>query len=142
MRLEKGHFIVGQDTDGLTKAPTTGMNALIKMDKDDFVGKPELGWSMEQDLPVLVSVQMTDPSIVPPEASQIVRPGTNEILGRITSSRYSPTLEKSIGLAQVPPSDASSGTELTIVLTSGDRTTATVIEHHAHFDPEGARLRA
>ena len=25
MRLEKGHFIVGQDTDGLTKAPTTGM---------------------------------------------------------------------------------------------------------------------
>jgi sarcosine oxidase subunit alpha len=142
MRLEKGHFIVGQDTDGLTKAPTTGMNALIKMDKDDFVGKPELGWSMEQDLPVLVSVQMTDPSIVPPEASQIVRPGTNEILGRITSSRYSPTLEKSIGLAQVPPSHASSGTELTIVLTSGDRTTATVIEHHAHFDPEGARLRA
>ncbi len=142
MRLEKGHFIVGQDTDGLTKAPTTGLNALIKMDKDDFVGKPELGWSLEADLPILVSVQMSDPTIVPPEASQIVRPGTNEILGRITSSRYSPTIEKSIGLAQVPAELSAAGTEVTIVLTNGDRTTATVMEHHAHFDPEGSRLRA
>jgi len=142
MRLEKGHFIVGQDTDGLSKAPTTGMTGLLKFDKDDFVGKPELAWSMDEDLPVLVSIQMTDSSIVPPEASQIVRPNTNEILGRITSSRFSPTLNKSIGMAQVPASHASAGSQLTIVLTSGERTTATVIEHHAHFDPEGARLRA
>lgn len=141
MRLEKGHFIVGQDTDGLTKAKTTGLETLIKFDKDDFVGKPELVWTADEPLPVLVSVQMTDHSIVPPEASQIVRPGTNEILGRITSSRFSPTLERSIGLAQVPPDMASAGTELTIVLTSGERTTATVMEHHAHYDPEGARLR-
>ncbi len=141
MRIEKGHFIVGQDTDGLTKAPTTGLQPLIKLDKDDFVGKPELTWAMEQDLPVLVSVKMTDKTIVPPEASQIVRPGTNEILGRITSSRYSPTLGESIGLAQVPPELASAGSELTVVLTSGERTTAVVQEHHAHFDPEGARLR-
>ena len=103
--------------------------------------QPEIMWSMEQELPILVSIQMTDSSIVPPEASQIVRENTNEILGRVTSSRYSPTLNKSIGLAQVPPAQASAGTEVTIVLTDGSRTTATVMEHHAHFDPEGARLR-
>ena len=142
MRLEKGHFIVGQDTDGLTKAPTTGLQPLIKLDKDDFVGKPELAWALEaDDLPVLVSVQMADKSIVPPEASQIVRPYSNEILGRITSSRYSPTLDCSIGLAQVPPDMASAGTELTVVLADGERTKAVVEEHHAHFDPEGVRLR-
>lgn len=141
MRLEKGHFIVGQDTDGLTKAPTTGLQALIKLDKDDFVGKPELAWAGDDELPMLVSVQMTDSTIVPPEASQIVRPNTNEILGRITSSRYSPTLGCSIGLAQVPAELATAGTELTVVLTSGERTTAIVNEHHAHFDPEGIRLR-
>lgn len=152
MRLEKGHFIVGQDTDGLTKAPTTGLTPLIKLDKDDFAGKTELAWTLgkgvgdtgepEFELPVLVSVQMSDSSIVPPEASQIVRPNSNEILGRITSSRYSPTLEASIGLAQVPPSHASAGTELTVVLTNGDRTTAIVHAHHAHFDPDGQRLRS
>ncbi|HJM36084.1 MAG TPA: hypothetical protein QF487_06095, partial [Acidimicrobiales bacterium] len=38
LRLEKGHFIVGQDTDGLTKAPTVGLNNLVKLDKDDMVG--------------------------------------------------------------------------------------------------------
>ena len=76
------------------------------------------------------------------DRSQIVRPNSNEILGRITSSRYSPTLEASIGLAQVPPSHASAGTELTVVLTNGDRTTAIVHAHHAHFDPDGQRLRS
>ena len=45
MRLEKGHFIVGQDTDGLTLGPSTGLSPLIKLDKDDFAGKPELAWA-------------------------------------------------------------------------------------------------
>lgn len=142
MRLEKGHFIVGQDTDGLTKAPSTGMTPLIKLDKDDFVGKPELAWAIEQDdLPSIVAIQTLDGQIVPHEASQIVREGTNEILGRITSSRMSPTLNRSICLGQVLPEASAPGTELTIVLANGKRTQARVMEHHAHFDPEGERLR-
>ncbi len=141
MRLEKGHFIVGQDTDGLTKMPSTGLEALIKLDKDDFAGKPELAWSLDEALPRVVAIQPTDPNLVPDEACQIVRAGTNEIIGRITSSRYSPTLERSICLGQVPPDSADAGTELTIVLTDGSRTTAMVMAHHAHFDPEGERLR-
>jgi sarcosine oxidase subunit alpha len=143
MRLEKGHFIVGQDTDGLTKAPSTGMASLIKLDKADFAGKPELAWALEDDgAPVLVAIQPTDPRVVPDEACQIVRAGTNEIIGRITSSRMSPTLDRSICLGQVLPEAAPPGSELTIVLTTGDRTTARVMEHHAHFDPDGERLRA
>jgi len=141
MRLEKGHFIVGQDTDGLTKAPTTGLSALIKTDKEDFAGKPDLVWSLDEDLPHLVAIQTTDPTIVPEEAAQIVRGGTNEIIGRITSSRYSPTLERSICLGQVDSEAAAPGTTLTVVLVSGERITARVMEHHAHFDPEGERLR-
>ncbi|MGI9644951.1 MAG: 2Fe-2S iron-sulfur cluster-binding protein [Ilumatobacteraceae bacterium] len=142
MRLEKGHFVVGQDTDGLTKAPSTGMAALIKLDKDDFAGKPELAWAMEDAAaPQLVAIQPTDPLVVPAEACQIVRAGTNEILGRITSSRMSPTLNRSICLGQVLPEAAAADTELTVVLTDGERTTARVMEHHAHFDPEGERLR-
>src|SRR5260370_34364381 len=44
LRLEKGHFIVGQDTDGLTRAFSAGLDWAVKLDKDDFVGKPELAW--------------------------------------------------------------------------------------------------
>lgn len=145
MRLEKGHFIVGQDTDGLTLAPSTGLEPLIKLDKDDFVGKAELAWAMAEradELPRIVAIQPVDPKEVPPEASQIVREGTNEILGRITSSRMSPTLSRGVCLGQVPPAQAAAGTELTIVVPDGRRIKARVMEHHAHFDHEGERLRA
>ena len=142
MRLEKGHFIVGQDTDGLTKVPTTGLQHLVKLDKDDFAGKPELAWALDDtSAPILVSIQPSDPLIVPDEASQIVRPGTNEIIGRITSSRMSPTLDRSICLGQVLPEASTPGAELTVVMTDGRRITARVMEHHAHFDPEGERVR-
>jgi sarcosine oxidase subunit alpha len=142
MRLEKGHFIVGQDTDGLTKAPAVGLRHLIKLDKDDFAGKPELALAVEDtSAPVLVAIQPTDPSIVPEEAAQIVRPGTNHIIGRITSSRMSPTLERSVCLGQVVPEASAPGSELTVVLVGGRRITARVMGHHAHFDPEGERAR-
>jgi sarcosine oxidase subunit alpha len=142
MRLEKGHFIVGQDTDGLTKAPSTGMGMLIKLDKNDFVGKPELAWASDADLAKIVAIQTDDPNDVPAEATQIVRHGTNEIIGRITSSRMSPTLNRSICLGQVSASMAEAGTELTVVMTDGRRVKARVMSHHAHFDPDGERLRA
>ena len=151
MRLEKGHFIVGQDTDALTLAPTAGLEWLIKLEKEDFTGRPELQWALEGEpgaepeaLPRLVAVQPTDPSYVPPEACQIVArgPGGGErIIGRITSSRFSPTLERSVCLAQVEADHAGPGTELTIVDVAGRRHTAAVMPHHAHFDPEGERLR-
>ena len=141
MRLEKGHFIVGQDTDGLTLAPSTGLIPLIKLDKDDFAGMPELAWAAERRLPMIVAIQPDDPDLVPEEAAQIVRGDTNEILGRITSARMSPTLGRSICLGQVEPELAAGGTKLTVLLASGERVGATVMDHHAHFDPAGERLR-
>ena len=117
------------------------MLPLLKLDKDDFAGKPEVAWSLDDDYPVIVAVQPTDPTVVPDEACQIVRADTTEIVGRITSSRFSPTLDRSICLAQVTPEFAGPGTVLTVLLVNGERITARVMEHHAHFDPEGTRLR-
>ena len=142
LRLEKGHYIVGQDTDGLSKAPTAGLGGLVKLDKPDTIGLPELKAAYERtDLPILVGVQTDDPAIVPEEAAQIVDGDSNTILGRITSSRMSPTLGRSVCLAQVNPSLAAAGSSITVLLADGRRITATVQEHHAHVDPEGARQR-
>jgi sarcosine oxidase subunit alpha len=140
MRLEKGHFIVGQDTDGLTQGFGADLGWLIKLDKEAFSGKQELGWQLARDdYQRLVGLQPTDPEVVPEEGSQIVEGSTS--VGRITSSRWSPTLERSICLGFVAPHLAPAGTTVVIKLPSGDRVTAKVTEHHAHFDPEGARLR-
>ena len=142
LRLEKGHYIVGQDTDGLSKAPTAGLGGLVKLDKPDTIGLPELKAAYERDdLPILVGLQTDDPTIVPTEASQIVDGDTATITGRITSSRMSPNLGRSVCLAQVHPSLAAAGTSVTVLLVDDRRVTATVQEHHAHLDPEGTRQR-
>ena len=141
MRLEKGHFIVGQDTDAVTQAYGAGLDWLVKLDKDDFVGKPELVWeSRREGASRLVGLQTIDPDVVPPEASQIVSRGS-KIEGRITSSRYSPTLGRSICLGIVSGHLAAPGTVVTILLPDRTSVPAKVMEHHAHFDHEGSRLR-
>lgn len=142
MRLEKGHFIVGQDTDTLTLAQSTGLDQLIKLDKHDFAGKPELEWAQGRRQPMIVALQPDDPRTVPDEGCQIVDGPTNRILGRITSSRMSPTLGRSICLGQVSPDLSVEGSKVTVLLPSGDRIHATVMGHHSHFDPTGGRLRA
>ena len=140
LRLEKGHFIVGQDTDGLTQAFAAGLDWLVKLDKDDFLGQPELVWERHRgDTVVLVGLQPADGSAVPPEGSQIVAGGA--IAGRITSSRMSPTLGRSVCLGHVAVGLAAPGTIVTVRLPDGNDLAVTVMAHHAHFDPEGTRLR-
>jgi len=140
LRLEKGHFIVGQDTDGLTRAFSAGLDWAIKLDKDDFAGKPELAWQKAQGIGTkLVGLQPVDPSVVPAEASLIVDGAT--IAGRITSSRMSPTLRRSICLAQVEARLAEPGTVVTVRLPGGRLIEARVTPQHAHVDPDGGRMR-
>ncbi len=140
MRLEKGHLIVGQDTDGLTKALGAGLDWLVKLDKEDFVGRPELAWQLSERYQRLVGLQPLDGAVVPPEASQIVG-GGDRIVGRITSSRRSPTLRRSICLGFVDPELAEAGNVVTVLLPDGRRVPTRVMDHHAHYDPEGVRLR-
>jgi sarcosine oxidase subunit alpha len=141
LRLEKGHMIVGQDTDGLTRGFSAGLDWAIKLDKDDFVGKPELAWQCAAESgPRLVALQPVDGKVVPEEASLIMDGG--RIAGRVTSSKMSPTLRRSVCLAQVEPRLAAPGTEVTVRLPSGHLVSARVMPHLAHVDPGGERMRA
>jgi sarcosine oxidase subunit alpha len=141
LRLEKGHLIAGQDTDGLTKAYDAGLDGLVKLDKADFVGRPELVWQREEGPRTrLVALLPVDGQTVPPEASQIVGPG-DRIIGRVTSSRMSPTLGRSVCLASVDADAAEPGARLSMAL-EGRRVEAVVLPELAQVDPEGRRLHA
>jgi sarcosine oxidase subunit alpha len=140
MRLEKGHVIVGQDTDGLTQAFSLGLGKFIKLAKPDFAGKPELKWQSERrDYSRLVGLWPADPALVPPEASLIVE--GDRIMGRITSSRMSPTLQRSICMALVSEELSRAGTSITVRLPDGRQASAVVNALRVHFDPKGTRLR-
>jgi sarcosine oxidase subunit alpha len=146
MRLEKGHFIVGQDTDGLTDPLMADLGWAVKMDKADFVGKPSLVRVQRRGVShKLVGYEMIDPNLVPEEANQIVQPNPNwpiglEIIGRITSSRYSPTLKKSIGLCWLPVERSAPGSEFTVRI-HGELHQGKVVPL-PFYDPEGSRLKS
>ncbi|MGH3348836.1 MAG: glycine cleavage T C-terminal barrel domain-containing protein, partial [Nocardioides sp.] len=141
LRLEKGHLIVGQDTDGLTRAGSAALGGLVKLDKPDFAGLPELVWQGRDDEGTrLVALRTTGGSLVPAEGCVLVTE-TGRPCGRVTSSRWSPTLERAVVLAQVDATYAAPDIEVVIRLPDGGTLGATVAEHLAQVDAEGVRVR-
>ena len=146
MRLEKGHFIVGQDTDGLTDPFMAHLDWAVKLDKEDFLGKPSLVRIQNKGVHQrLIGYEMVDPNVVPEEANQIVVENPDwpiglEIIGRITSSRYSPTLKKSIGLGWLPVNMSEPGTEFTVRI-RGEFHRGRVVAL-PFYDPDGEQLKS
>jgi sarcosine oxidase subunit alpha len=138
LRLEKGHVIVGQDTDSESNLYSSGMPWLPKMDKDDFVGKFALEhFAQREEKERLVGFTMED-DFLPAEGAQIVIEGMPA--GRVTSARRSEAVGKVIGLAWVPAERSRAGTRVEIQvdrLRRGAR-----ITHGAFFDPSGERMRS
>jgi sarcosine oxidase subunit alpha len=100
LRLEKGHIIIGQDTDALSDPYGARMRWAVSLDKPNFIGRPSLV-RLDQKTPSeqLVGFAMSDSTVVPGEGEQFVQAGG--LVGRVTSARYSPTLSQSIGLGWV-----------------------------------------
>jgi sarcosine oxidase subunit alpha len=138
LRLEKQHLIVGQDTDSESNAIDAGMPWVVKLDKDDFVGKRALEHVQERGpRERLVGFELAGPK-VPAEGSQVVVGGRPA--GRVTSARWSAELGKAIGLAWVPPELAAEGSRIELRM-NGSLLAATV-RLQPFFDPKGTRLRS
>jgi sarcosine oxidase subunit alpha len=138
LRLEKMHILIGQDTDSESNAFEASMPWIVKLDKEDFVGKWSLEHVQERGFrEQLVGFEMAN-GVVPPEGGQIVvggRPG-----GRVTSSRWSAQLGKAIGMAWVPPDLAEDGAEIAIKVDGGVEKAR--VRLRAFFDPDGEHLRS
>jgi sarcosine oxidase subunit alpha len=137
LRLEKGHVIVGQDTDSESNLYSSGMSWLPKLDKDDFVGKYALEhFARREEKERLVGFTMED-DYLPAEGAQVVIEGRPA--GRVTSARRSEAVGAVIGLAWVAADRAESGTRVEIRidrLLRGAR-----VMHGAFFDAAGERMR-
>ncbi|MEM7279963.1 MAG: glycine cleavage T C-terminal barrel domain-containing protein [Pseudomonadota bacterium] len=106
LRAEKGFVIVGQDTDGSVTPVDLRMNWMLSKDKD-FLGKRSLARPdcVRTDRKQLVGLLSEDGETVLPEGAQIVEdpnaPLPVPMCGLVTSSYFSPILEKPIALALV-----------------------------------------
>jgi sarcosine oxidase subunit alpha len=138
LRLEKGHVIVGQDTDSESNLLEAAMPWIFKEEKQDFVGRWGTQQVAQRGLRWMLVGFESPTGATPLEGGQVVVDGRSA--GRVTSVRYSEELGKVIGLAVVPAGLAVDGAGFDVQV-DGRRVPMTV-HLGAFFDPAGERLRA
>ncbi|HGY2297796.1 TPA: 2Fe-2S iron-sulfur cluster-binding protein [Pseudomonas putida] len=137
LRLEKGHVIISQDTDGMTHPAEIDMQWAIGRKKPFFVGKRSIEILEAQPLKrKLVGFTLPQGSPQPLEG-HLVLDGP-DITGNVTSCEYSQTLGQIIGLAYAGAHQATPGMHIPIRVEGGAMVHAKVVQLPFH-DPDNLR---
>jgi sarcosine oxidase subunit alpha len=139
LRLEKGHLIVGQDTDGLTDPLEASLSWAVAMEKPFFVGQRSLRILQARGpRQKLAGLEFAAAAPLPKECHLVIERGA--IAGRLTSVTYSRALNKGIGLAMLSPELAHIGRDIHIRLDDGALLPARVTAA-PFYDPKNLRQR-
>lgn len=137
LRLEKGHVIISQDTDGMTHPGEIDMEWAIGRKKPFFVGKRSIEILEAQPLKrKLVGFTLPKGSLQPLEGHLVLK--GPDISGNVTSCEYSATLGQIIGLAYAGADQAEPGMHIPIRVEGGTVVQATVVQL-PFFDPDNRR---
>lgn len=140
LRLEKGHLIVGQDTDGLTDPYEANAQWAVAMKKPFFVGQRSLRILQARGpRQKLVGIELAAGAPLPKECQLVIENGA--IAGRVTSVTHSRALNKSIGLAMLSPDLAQVGRDIRIRGENGELLAAKVAPA-PFYDPRNLRQKA
>ena len=115
LRAEKGHIIVGQETDGTATPDDVGLGGMVSTVKRDFVGKRSLDRDCMRrpDRHQLVGLLPEDGAWLPEEGMQLVAdPASRVSIGHVTSCYRSATLGRSFALAMLSGGRARLGERL------------------------------
>ena len=122
------------------------MDWIISKKKYDFIGKRSLYRSdtKKENRKQLVGLLTSDPKEILEEGAQIVeevkRNPPMDMIGHVTSSYYSPNLNKSIALAVVKNGKKLKGKKLFVPMP--DKTIEVTVSDTVFLDKEGNRLNA
>ncbi|WNW10596.1 2Fe-2S iron-sulfur cluster-binding protein [Pseudomonas sp. DTU_2021_1001937_2_SI_NGA_ILE_001] len=137
LRLEKGHVIISQDTDGMTHPAEIDMGWAVSRSKPFFVGRRSLDILEAQPLKrKLVGFSLPKGSAQPLEGHLVLKGA--DISGNVTSCEYSETLGQIIGLAYAAPDQSQPGQRIPIRVEGGEVVQATVVSL-PFFDPDNQR---
>jgi aminomethyltransferase len=107
LRLEAGMCLYGNDIDEITSPVEARLSWVVRLEKTDFVGKNAVMRLKEKGpTRVRVGFKMIEKGI--PRQGQDILEYT-EVVGKVSSGTFSPTLSLGIGLGYVPPSLATIG---------------------------------
>jgi sarcosine oxidase subunit alpha len=139
LRLEKGHVIVGQDTDSESNLLEAAMPWIVKNDKEfEWVGKWATQQVADRGLRWMLVGFESPTGAIPVEGGQVVVDGAPA--GRVTSVRRSDELGKVIGLAIVPHRLAVDGGRFEVQINR--KRVPMTVHLGPFFDPVGDRLKA
>lgn len=115
LRLEAGMALYGHEIDARTTPLEAGLDWVVKLQKGDFHGRDALAAQQDAGGPArrIVGFEIQGRGIAR-ETHEVLR--GDEVVGRVRSGTWSPTLEKAIGTADVPAELAAEGTELEIAV--------------------------
>ena len=137
LRLEKGHIIVGQDTDAMTTPEEAEMAWAVSKKKPFFVGQRSLALrGRHPSKRRLVGFSLPPDAPLPQESHLVIRNG--EMVGFVTSVVRSPTLGQIIGLAYTAADEAEPGAAIRIRLTDGSLVQGQVVTL-PFYDPKNDR---
>ncbi len=95
LRLEAGYILFGNEIDDFTTPMEAGIGWTVKFDKPDFIGKDALMRSIKSGSKrKLIAFKMVDKGIPRTDNDIVYR---DNIIGKVTSGTFSPTLEIGIG---------------------------------------------
>ena len=135
LRLEKGHILVGQDTDYDSTPRRIGHEWAVDGGKEDFVGKPAL--ARTDPIPLdrrLVGLEMDGPA--PIEGAVVWNDG--DYAGYLTSSADSPVLGRAVMLGWVATIDDQGRLPETVTVDGR----AARVTSPPFYDPGGERARS
>ena len=144
MRAEKGFIMIGDETDGTVIPQDLGLDWAISKKKEDYIGKRAQARSHMTDPRrwKLVGLETLDGSVLR-DGAYAVAEGTNEngqrnTQGRVTSTYFSPTLNKGIAMGLVLNGPDRMGDVIEFT-SGGDDTVKARIVNPVFFDPEGEK---
>ena len=138
LRLEKGHIIVGQDTDSTSNPLETRSEWAVHLNKADFIGRGGITGAAERGIKQKLVGFIMESDLVPEDGVPIISEGRP--VGRVTSARLSPTLGKGFGLAWVPSHLAEEGANIEVLINDCEQTASVTLR--PVYDPDGVRLRS
>ena len=148
LRAEKGYIVVGQDTDGTVTPLDLNLNWMISKKKPDFIGKRSLIRSdmIREDRKQLVGLIPINKTYGIEEGQHVIEnqdinlpiKKPIKMLGQVTSSYFSPTLNHSISMALIKEGNRKIGTKL-FVSTSNLNTIEVDVVKPNFIDPKNRR---
>jgi sarcosine oxidase subunit alpha len=137
LRLEKGHIIVSQDTDGMSHPGEVSMGWAISRKKPFFVGSRSVDIVMAREQTrKLVGFVLPKNVERPKEGHLVLENG--DISGNVTSCEYSSAVDAIIGMAYAGINQSEVGTSIDIRVDNGLIVKAKVVAM-PFFDPENKR---